>query len=102
MNDNQDYSGHGLRTLGEEIAFTAQPKSNSQSQILRYSQIIFCLPYRPKFSDFFDLCLHWVCVVCDSGKNNMLLRSQTLVNKKEVKQTEKSFSPIGCAINVKF
>ena len=30
---------HGLRTPGEEIAFTAQPKIQSQSQIFRYSQV---------------------------------------------------------------
>ena len=28
-----------------------------------YGQSIFCLPHRPKISDFFDLCLHWVPVV---------------------------------------
>ena len=40
---------YGLRTAGEEIAFTARPM------------------HRPKFSDFFDLCLalHWVSVVRD-------------------------------------
>ena len=54
---------HGLRTPGEEIAFTAQLKIKSQSQIFRYGQSIFCLPHWPKFSDFFDLCLHWVSVV---------------------------------------
>ena len=54
---------HGLRTPGEEIAFTAWPKIKSQSQIFRYGQSIFCLPHRPKISDFFDLCLHWVSVV---------------------------------------
>ena len=40
---------HGLRTPGEEIAFTARPKINSQSQIFRYSQRVFCLPHRPIF-----------------------------------------------------
>ena len=59
------YVSHGLRTPGEEIAFTARPKINSHSQILRYGRNIFCLPHRPKFSDFFDLCLHWVSVVRD-------------------------------------
>ena len=54
---------HGLRTPDEEIAFTALPKINSQSQIYRYGQNIFCLPHLPKISDFFDLCLHWVFVV---------------------------------------
>ena len=49
---------HGLRTLREDIAFTARPKIQCQSQS------IFCLPQRPIFSDFFDLCLHWVSVVC--------------------------------------
>ena len=54
---------HGLRTPGEEIDFTARPKINSQSQIFRYGRSIFCLPQWPKFSDFFDVCLHWVSVV---------------------------------------
>ena len=57
---------HGLRTPREEIAFTARPKIHSHSQIFRYGRSIFCLPHRPKFSDFFDLCLHWVSVVRDS------------------------------------
>ena len=56
-------SYQGLRTPGEEIAFTARPNINSQSQIFRYGQSIFCLPHRPKFSDIFDLCLHWVSEV---------------------------------------
>ena len=54
---------HGLRMPGEEIAFTAWPKIKSQSKIFRYGRSIFCLPHRPKISDFFDLCLHWVSVV---------------------------------------
>ena len=54
---------HGLRTPREEIAFTARPKIQSQSQIFRYGQSRFCLPHRPTFSDIFDLCLHWVSVV---------------------------------------
>ena len=57
------YGGtHGLRTPREEIAFTAWPKIQSQSQIVKYGRSIFCLPYRPKLSDFFDLCLH--CSSC--------------------------------------
>ena len=40
-----------------------QPKIQSQSQIFRYGQSIFCLPHRPNFSYVFDLCLHWVSVV---------------------------------------
>ena len=35
----------------------------SQSQIFRYDRGIFCLPHWPKFSDLFDLCLHWVFLV---------------------------------------
>ena len=54
---------HRLRTPGEEIAFTEQPKIHSHSQIFSYGRSIFCLPHRPKFPDFFDLCLHWVSVV---------------------------------------
>ena len=50
------------RTPGEEIAFTARPKINSHSQVFWYGRSLFCLPHRPKFSDFFDLCLH--CIGC--------------------------------------
>ena len=60
---NSNSNIHGLRTPGEEIAFTAWPKIKSQSQIFRYGRSIFCLPHRPNFSDIFDLCLHWVSVV---------------------------------------
>ena len=58
-----DSAGHGLRTPREEVAFTARPKIQSQSQIFRYGRSIFCLPHRPNFSDILDLCLHWVSVV---------------------------------------
>ena len=61
----KNYHDHGLRTPREEIAFTARPKIQSQSQIFRYGGSIFCLPHRPNFSDIFDLCLHWVSVVRD-------------------------------------
>ena len=54
---------HGLRTPREELAFTARPKIHSHSQIFRYGRSIFCLPHLPKFSDIFDLSLHWVSVV---------------------------------------
>ena len=54
---------HGLRTPGEEITFTARLKIHSHSQIFMYGRSIFCLPHWHKFSDFFDLCLHWVSVV---------------------------------------
>ena len=54
---------HGLRTLRQKIAFTARPKIQPQSQIFRYGRSISYLPHRPKFSDFFDLCLHWESVV---------------------------------------
>jgi len=63
MGCSKDSYRHGLRTPGEEIAFTARPKIKSQSQIYRYSRSIFCLPHRPKISAFFDLCLHWVSLV---------------------------------------
>ena len=49
---------HGLRTLREEIVFTAQPKIHSHSQMFRYGRSIFCQPHRPNFSDIFDLWLH--------------------------------------------
>ena len=56
-------SYHRPRTPREEIAFTEWPKIHSHSQIFRYGRSIFCLPYRPTFSDIIDLCLHWVSVV---------------------------------------
>ena len=59
---------HGLRTPREEIAFTARPKTPSQSQIFRYGGSIFSLPHRPNFSDVFDLCCHWVSVVRNPSK----------------------------------
>ena len=56
-NDSANHvTKHGLRTPREEIAFTARPKIQSQSQIFRYGGSIFCLPHRPNFSDIFDLC----------------------------------------------
>ena len=65
-------SDHGLRTPREEIAFTARPKIHSHSQIFRYDVgSIFCPPHRPKFSDIFDLCLHWVSVVRVSNHHNI-------------------------------
>ena len=54
---------HGLGMASEEIVFAARPKIQSQSQIFRYGQSIFCLSHRPNFSHIFDLCLHWVSVV---------------------------------------
>ena len=56
-------STQGQQTPGGKIASTARLKIQSQSQILRYGRSIFCLLYQPRFSDFFDLCLHWVSVV---------------------------------------
>ena len=60
----------------EEIAFPVQPKIHSHSQIFRYGQSIFCLPHRPNFSDIFDLCPHWVSVVCDSAQCNVKCKVQ--------------------------
>ena len=68
---------HGQGTPREAIAFTALPKINSQSQIFRYDRSIFCLPHRPKFSDTFDLCLHWVIKITRAAKANL---SQTRPN----------------------
>ena len=65
---------HKPRTPGEEITFTAWPKINSDSQIFKYGQSIFCLPHRPNFSDIFDLCLHWVYVVITKRNKRTLKR----------------------------
>ena len=64
---------HGLRTPREEIAFTARPKIQSQSQIFRYGRSIFCLPHRPNLSDIFDLCLHWVSVVRECDQSQLII-----------------------------
>ena len=66
---------HGLWTPREEIAFTARPKIQSQSQIFRYGRSIFCLPHRPNFSDIFDLCLHWVSVVRGHENTRVFIRN---------------------------
>ena len=52
---------HGLRTPGQEITFTAQPKIKFQSRIFRFGRSIFCLPYWLNF--FLILWLHWVFIV---------------------------------------
>ena len=88
--------GHRLRTCGEEIAFTARPKIQSQSEIYRYGRSIFCLPHRPNISGFFDLCLHWVSVVRDTYylqllKNTHAIHSRQLARK----QTLGNFRKIG-------
>ena len=67
-------SDHGLRTPREEIAFTARPKIQSQSQIFMYGRSIFCLP------DIFDLCLHWVSVVRDVYHRERI----TLINCNDI------------------
>jgi hypothetical protein len=72
-NDSDDF-WHGLKTLREEIVFTERPKIHSYSQSFRYGQSIFCLTNRPNFSDIFDLCLHWVSVVCDFWHRKLTLK----------------------------
>ena len=80
---------HGLRTPSEEIAFPAQPKIKSQSQIFQYRQSIFCLPHRSKISDFFDLYLYWLQVVrgfyCQVFIRNQFLTSN-LFNFSRLRQ----------------
>ena len=61
--NGNDVKVHGLRTPSEEIAFTARPKIHSQIFTYGRGMFLFSLSHRPKFSDFFDLCHHWVSVV---------------------------------------
>ena len=75
---------HGLRTPGEEFTFTARPKI--KSQIFRYSRSIFCLPHRPKFSDFFDLCLHLVSVVRDDTQPVLIFSRARIFHLKELEK----------------
>ena len=87
---------HGLRTPGEEIAFTERPKIHSHSQIFRYGWSLICLPHRPKFSDFFDLCLHWVSVV--RGKNHNRLFHRTNKNWLRINESTKKSYLTSCCI----
>ena len=41
------------------------PKSTPTAKFLGTAEAYFCLPHQLKFSDFFDLCLHWVSIVRD-------------------------------------
>ena len=73
---------HGLRTPGEEIAFTARPRINSHFQIFRYNR---CLPHRtgPNLQIFFfHLYLH-----CPQSVTQIL----NLLN--EIQQARKGFRP---------
>ena len=70
---------HGLRTPKQEIAFTARPKIQSQSQIFTYGRSISCLPHRPNFSDIFDLCLHWVSVVRGKNSKNIAKKNKSVM-----------------------
>ena len=45
-----------LRTPIDEIAFTAQPKIQSQFQNFRHGRSIFCLPHRPSLIHAFIGC----------------------------------------------
>ena len=54
---------HGLRTPGEEIAFTARPKFTPTPKFLGTAEAYFVCHIGPSFQNFFDLCLHWVSVV---------------------------------------
>ena len=64
---NYNRKGTKLENLMIVIPFTKRLKINSQSQIFRYHRSIFCQLHLPKFSDFFDLCLHWVSIVRGSN-----------------------------------
>ena len=55
-----DLSTHGLRTPGEEIAFTARPKIHSHSQILGTAEAYFVCHIGPKF----QISLIYVLIGC--------------------------------------
>jgi hypothetical protein len=90
---------HGLRTSGEEITFTARPKIKSQSLIFKFGRSICCLPHRPKISDFFDLCLHLVSVVCGynaqevnvKGRRTQKLHSISYYTNKSILKLRSTF-----------
>ena len=87
---------HGLRTPREKIAFTARPKIQSQSQIIRYGGSIFCLPHRPNFSDILDLCLHWVSVVRGLKDSSLKQTKNSEVQTRHLKLGKISSSTKEC------
>ena len=100
-------TNHGLRTPGEEITFTVQPKIKSQSQIYSHGQSIICLPHGPKFSGFFDLCLHWVSVVRETNhrpyrKHLCRIRNEgmTIPNCNQVAHTASTLLTFVCLTRV--
>ena len=90
---------HGLRTPREEIAFTARPKIQSQSQIFRYGRSIFCLPHQPNFSHIVDLCLHWVSVVRGLYQAQLFWDFQKLVHKLQNLQFSPNSNKVLAIIN---
>ena len=84
----------GLRTPGEEIAFTARPKIHSHSQIFRYGRSIFLLPYQPNFSNIFmpslvvrslwEYALHMQCPKVQNWSTNFW--SKILISWIEIEQ----------------
>ena len=63
-------------------------KSPPVSKFLRYSQSIFSLSNRPKFSDFFDLCLHGLFIV--RGKETWGFWAKVLVHMGRDVNSDKS------------
>ena len=68
------------------LHWTARPEINSQSQISRYGLSIFCLPHRPEFTDFFDLCLHWVSVVREAYHRSSIIFQKSVYLIKDFSQ----------------
>ena len=96
--DRTSGQNHRLQTPGEGMSLTTWPKNQSHSQIFRYSQSIFCLLHRPNYLDFFELCLHWVSVVC--GQNASRWSEKPRVVQVYISDFERSQkNPISVQVN---
>ena len=73
-----------LPFVGEKFLLKKSHRKKTHQHIssnkLWNGQSIFYLPHRPKFSDLFDLCLHWVSVV-RANKYSLLLRCYHILNE---------------------
>ena len=64
-----------------------------------YDRSIFRLPHQPKFSDIFELCLHWVSEVCAISLHPTF-KSQPKINILKSYNTLSKFSEINPILKV--
>ena len=92
-NNSKGYSIY-LRAVSYSLAFLHRLHPGWSGQCTMQVAIpkgrsIFYLPHWPKFSDFFDLCLHWVSVVLGSSHTVLLSQKGCVFGKSVEKGTNK-------------